>query len=643
MAKRRKKNESAQGQHAPWTIVVVLVAVAAVAYAGVWQAGFVSFDDPQLLLENPQTKSLSGRNLVAIFTPQPGLSYQPVRVLSYAVDWQLFGQSARGYHLHNLLLHVLAGLLVAELLWLLLPGASRHVRMVTVVAAAALFLLHPIQVEAVAWVSSRKYGLLLVFLLGSCCCVAQFVRTRKAWWFALALGTALLAALASPFGVVAPALALLVGLRLQPQAWRRHLLMAAGLLPCLLVAIPLFLPSEMAATDHDLAVIKTTTFGWGGGIHAIAGLGTYARNLVVPLWLNARYVGVVDMGWSSGLVWLGLVTVAAAAALVVVCWRRGEKLPAFCFGWCVLGWAPVSGLVPVSTLVADRYAYLFGIGIWLGIGYGIARLVRDTRHALALVGVLVLPLSWATQQRVGVWRNSETLWLDCIAKEPRNYRAYSSLATEYMAQNRIPEAVAEFERAISLNQTDAFPYYNLGLLYANAGDMAKAQRYFEEAYALKPRHPDVLNNLGVVLMDQGLPKEAEPYLRAAIEQAAGMPLSRIHLAKILLGRGDLDEAEALFRSALELDAGALRGYEGLARVCQQRQDYAGAVEWLKALLARRADYAPAHNDLGTCYMGLQQFGLAAASYRRACELRPDLAPLRANLQRALDAQKQANP
>ncbi len=612
-----------------------LFALTVLVYGSIWQAEFVSFDDPQLILENPQLRDLSPAGLVAIFTPRPGASYQPLRVLSYGIDWKLFGTSATGYHAHNLLLHLLAACCFFLFLQQLLADRDREMRVTIGLFATALFLLHPVQVESVAWASSRKYGLLVVCVLGSCYCLLRWVRSKHWPWYVASLALAIASAGASPFGTTMVAVVWAI-LAMQPGlSWRKTFLGALPFSICMVAALPLFMTSEATAADQDLSVIKgSSVTNCGLGLRTFAMLGTYVRSLGMPAWLNARYVDVVQISWTFPLLWLGAVAACGLIALTIVCWRKGERLPAFCLFWITATGAPVSGLVPISTLVADRYVYLPGVGVWLLVGYGLARAVRPPTSRLIVLALLACILAVPTRSRTQVWQNSIALWEDCVRKDARNHRAHSSLATEYGSIGRTELALEHFQKAIQLNDHDAFSYYNLGLLLAQLGRDAEAQLQFSHALKLKPNHSDVLNNLGVTHLRLGQLDQARQLFLRATEQEAQLALPHIHLGGILATKGDFTGAAAHYQTALSLEPGSLKALDGVARLAQTQGNHEDAIEPLRSILRERPNHAPAHNSLGNVLMQLGRYREAAECYQAAATLRPDLAGLRQNLEKA---------
>jgi tetratricopeptide (TPR) repeat protein len=589
-----------------------------VVYGRSFGYGFVDFDDPDLLLNNPVVLSV---DTGVIFKPEMGKTYQPLRVLSYAIDHALWGFRPAGYHVENTLLHALAALFLllflGRLLPLLRPGASVTENRGLALFVALLFALHPISVESVAWVTSRKYGLLACTAFLSLWLFCEFRNRGGVGRLIGAVVAAIGAAMASPFGAVMPVLILMLdrvhGKRLD---WRVCLPFAA----CLLVAIPLLGNAVVTGLDADYDVIKS-----GAGVlwlpRTLAVVGIYARNLLLPLWLNASTVNHVDYTRLA-------VVIAVAAALLFYyglwalrSYRAGQLLPAFCGLWMLVILAPVSGLVPISTLYADRYLYLPQVGFWLLLGHLLLpRLPKGSGAPLA--GVLLLAMVIGSGSRCSVWKDNQALWGDCVAKDDRNFRAHSSLASALADVGDFARAKSHFEMAIARNPQDAFAYYNLGLMLVQQGQHALARDQFLEAARLRPDKVDVLVNLGAVHRDLGEWERAIHYANQALMRDSTLQRPLVHRGTAYAALGQTEAALQDLEAALARDANSANAHFGLGGLHMGQGRLPEAIASYKQAAALQPQLFGIHTNLGNAYFKAGQLENAVASYRQALAIQP---------------------
>jgi Flp pilus assembly protein TadD len=575
---------------APRDLLIVSLALAGLTlaiYANSLRGEFTNWDDNTLVLENEAIRSLSPSNIVAIFTPQPGMTYQPLRVLSYALNYAIAEFAPFGYHLLNTLLHAGAAIVLLFLLLRLLPAlqvkAKPRQRLLLAATVAGLFAFHPVNVESVAWISSRKYGLLALFYLLSLWC---FLKSGPRWQIA-SWAAALCAVLSSPFAVTLPAIILLIDycrrdsldpLPMLKERWAVYLPYSL----CFIAVLPLLMNvthtegvNEIAKPHFETPFVTFLT--------ATAGLADYARNLVLPLWLNNRYSNRIVQSITDPKFIAALLGVVALIVLVVCELRKGRKLALFCVGWFLITWSPVSNLIPISTVIADRYLYLPAIGIFLGVVLPL----RTWRPLQVVAALVLLACCVGTVNRNRVWASSIALWQDCIAKSQANYLAHNSLGRalrekkdfdgaiacfreairvnpEYHLahhgladvllneKNRGEEALPHFEKYLAVKTDNALAWMNVGIIYGGRQDWGKAAEYLQKAVEVDPENSMVQHNLGVLLTMTGEQEKALQHYHKAIALGTESPQVYADYAMVLAQVGRQAEA----RQAI--DAGLLR-------------------------------------------------------------------------------------
>jgi protein O-mannosyl-transferase len=532
-------------------LVIVVFAV----FANSFDNAFTNWDDNLLIVDNPAIRSISP----GIFAPVAGETYQPIRVLSYAIDHALWGLNPLGYHLVNTALHAAASVLLFLLFRLLLDsvrssqtGANR----VMALLLALAFALHPVNVEAVVWMSSRKYGLLAVFGFAT---LLLHLRERPA----PAAACLALALLSSPFAIALPALVLLLDwVRERKPEWRRMWPLAipiAVIMPiigyCLLGG-----SDNKAVKSHDGGLLRT-------GLEMVQALADYALNLLLPLFLNARYLAPAPEESLLGLkLFAGFAVIAGLAGWAICELRKGQRLPSFCVLWTLLAWLPVSNVIRISTNVADRYMYLAAVGLFLAC---LLLLERARSAALPISAVLLLAWAGLTLQRNRVWQSSITLWQDSIAKEPDNVLARNSLGLALRLAGREAEAGPHFEHAYSLAPGDGHTRLNLASHLQNTGRYDAAWPHLQRADELLPNEPKVLTAIGSHHLQAGDLPAAIAAIQSAIAANANYAKAHDKLAAAQLASGELEAALASCRRAVELAPGNAEFRINLAIACER--------------------------------------------------------------------------
>jgi protein O-mannosyl-transferase len=515
----------------------------------------INWDDDAYVTRNPDILGISAANLVRIFSSPYAGNYAPLHLLSYMLDYQLAGLNPAWFHGVNLALHALNGVLF-YLLVRLLTGKTFWA-----FAASALFLLHPVQVESVAWVSERKNLLAMCFSLGSFLCYLRYRQKsgegRLAYSFSLLF--LVLALLAKSIAVVTPFFFLLYDALLDETGRKRFYLADK---------VPFLVATALACG----VAMFTQSAAMGGGIvdyfegHRAAKiltmltvLASYLRILVCPSKLSLIYVFVIKRGIDAEVL-LALVLLVALCGAGLYLWRRERRL-FFGFALFFLGLLPVSQIVPLATLMNDRYLYFPMLGFaWLVGGY-LSRLndafPRRLNPSAALLCFLLLPLLFLSFQRTRVWHNSVTLWSDTSQKFP----------------------------------TLKDPLANLGEAYSASGQPRKALETYEKLFALKREFSDegteekTLNDAASIYLNSGAPEKALPLLTGLTTKFPDFVPGLLTLGRYYAQVRNPLQAEKEYRAALSLDPHAAQPYILLGnlsletgRVADARDYYAKCLE-----------------------------------------------------------------
>ena len=463
---------------------------------------FVGYDDDMLVLENEPIRQ--GRVGYILCRPLKG-TYLPLRALSYAADYALFGTRPFGYHLTNVLLHTLNSMLA--LLVLRALGLGR----IAALAAAGVFAVHAVHTEAVSWIAGRRDVLFAFFFLLAFLCYVRFRRRGSRTAYTGALAAFLLSCLSKGTAIAFFPTIVALDWRLGRVRRGRVWTYAKGVLPFLLIT-GVALAAHVYMGGRSGAIRAYHAGSFGSAMHAMAGvLASYARLLLLPIHLCASYY--FDPGWLPAwpyvVAGIGLV---AAGLVFAARWQR----PGFWVWWLLLNLLPVLNFVPLSTLKAERYLYVPSLSFAVLLGWAVSRAAWRSQFAgVALCSILICQVA-LTCRRNGDWRDAASLWRSSLLACPGDPKGIGSLALIAQSAGQTARAEAGYLRALRLNPALPRSHLNLGSLYAARGRDDLAKERFQQALKLKPDHVKAHVNLGLLLLRQGRVVEAKEHARRAM-------------------------------------------------------------------------------------------------------------------------------
>jgi tetratricopeptide (TPR) repeat protein len=537
-----------------WLAGTLLVVLTLLAYMPALWCGFI-WDDDAYVLENPLLPDIDG--LLPIWTePTATPQYYPLVHTTYWLEYRLWGLRPAGYHGTNILLHGLS----AVLLWHLL----RRLDVPAAWLAAALFALHPVQVESVAWITERKNTLSAFFYFGCALMYAPLItqqvsKPMNRWRYVLCLVLFLAALLSKTVASSFPAAVLVM-------VWWKHgrikVLDVQRVLPMFFVAVPLAMLTAWLERHHVGAAGADWDYNWLERF-LIAGraIWFYASTLLVPQNLTFIYPRwTIDTSQ-----WWQYLFPMAALLVIAILWRRRHEvgrgpLAAVLFFAGTL--FPALGFVNVYPMkysfVADHFQYIASVGILSLMAATIclaAKKLGDDRWRTVLPAMVLLTVATLTFCRCFAYLNLETLWLDTLRKNPDSEMVHTNLGQLYLEQGRMDEARNHAERAVELVPDRAGPRNNYGQVLERLGRPQEAIEQFRMAVGVEPNNAIFRGNLGGILTDHGDSQEALAELREAIRLD---PLSaKYHhdLGYLLQRLGRSEEARASFARAQQLLGG----------------------------------------------------------------------------------------
>ena len=662
-------------------LAVLLAALA--AYVNVLGGGFVQWDD-QLVTGNLALRGFSTDHLLGILVPAGG-SYQPVRNLFLAVTYHFSKLNPLGYLLVNLCLYLMAVALAFRVLEALEERFGKTGKPAGIVPwiGAALFALHPLHVEAVAWIQGNKDLLVTVFFLGAFLCYLEFSRRtggaaiKSYLWtyllFLLALGSKPTAA-AFPlvilaFDIILPRPAEAVTGRNPVRSIGR--LAACHLpywIPAILLAVYfIFFTTAMnhtALTGENLLVLPKV-------------LWSYYRLMLLPVGLIHRYADPIFTGFLESAFLAGLIATAAA---IVFLWRRGRHYPLTAFGicWFYLCWLPQSNIVPIAIRVADRYIFLSLLGACLVAAIALSELLvlcRKKTSRLGLVGGILficLILGSLSAGRCLVWRNGETLWSDAVANKPNSSFYHKGLANVYLEggdfdkaydtyvraseltpydaaiwnnmgyirkkQGHLPEALELYSKALAADSSNFNAYNSMGNIFAQTGNDSLATAYYLKALEIKPQSYMARSNLAGVYRIIGRREQADSLMSSLEEARLPQPVILLKRGTQFVEDGMLDSARQRLERALALDGDLVVVYGKLGEILLKQDSLPQALEHFRRVLEESVPDWSLVNNIALAFKRQGQIDSAYAYYSKAYELEPDSAESTLNLAVILNQQ-----
>jgi Flp pilus assembly protein TadD len=579
-SKRQSRNcaeESATHRSARGTTIAISVTLAVITVAVFGQTSryaFVNFDDDLYVYNSPVVKAgLTLKGILLIFTTPHARNWHPLTTISHMLDYQLWGLNAGGHHITNIVLHTIAVLLLFRVLQKM-TGAVWKSALV-----AALFAIHPLHVESVAWVSERKDVLSALFFFLMLSAYVSYARAPSIWRYLLVAVLFVAGLMSKPMLVTAPVVLLLLDCwpleRIENQKSGVRGRNSKGsaqwsvIRRLILEKIPLLLLS--AGSCAVTFLIQKRTAGaipplpwlWREE-NAVVSCVFYMWQTLWPARLAVFYPHPNDTlpVWTIILA-LGLLVGATVAAFV---FRRQRPYLFTGWFWYVVMLVPVIGLVQVGEQGhADRYTYLPHIGLFLLAVWGVADVTAGRRStsriAVATAAVIILALTCAAFIQTRYWRDSETLWTHALAVTSANDFAHNNLAYLLADRGELDEAISQFEAAAEIRSHKRDKHYNVGSALvemnladalAKKGQSDEAMFHYEEAIRLEPNYPDAYYNRGNVLFAKGRIDEAITDWEKTLQLQPNDADAHTCLGNALLRLGSPAQAIAHYETAVAL-------------------------------------------------------------------------------------------
>ncbi|HEY2679837.1 MAG TPA: tetratricopeptide repeat protein [Candidatus Udaeobacter sp.] len=547
-------------------ICIGLVAVTWVVFGQTLAHDFVNFDDHVYVYENPLVvRGLSTEGIIAAFTHTHALNWHPLTTLSHMLDCQLYGLKAGGHHLTNVILHTISVLLLFVAL------TQMTGRLWQSGFVAALFAIHPLHVESVAWIAERKDVLSGLFFMLTLAAYARYAQAPSTLRYLLVVLFFACGLMSKPMLVTLPFVLLLLDYWPLGRIESRKSEVGSRLRRLITEKVPMFSLSicscivTLFTQRQGPNAIDQLPFLWRLNNTFVSYI-TYIRQMLWPMRLAVFYPHPNDR--------LPVLEVTAAIAflvgvsLLVIYLRRTKPYLVTGWFWYLGMLVPVIGLVQVGEQAhADRYTYLPQIGLYIMIVWVVGDLLlkSTSRVGRALAGVaaamIILSLSERARGQTSYWKNSETLWRHTLAVTSDNDVAHNNLGFLFLRRRELDNAISEFQAALDIRSRSTQAHYSLGaaLIQNNIGNAFarkqvwdKAIDHLQEAARLRPDYADAHFNLGSVLFQLGQIDQAIAQWRKALAIRPTDEQAHRNIASALRKQGNVKESIAEYEQALNI-------------------------------------------------------------------------------------------
>lgn len=616
------------------TVAFTCALLAFVTFAVYWRVKdneFINFDDNIYITENvPVLGGLTWPDVKWAFTTGHTGYPHPLTWLTHQFDYQVYKNWAGGHHLTSVAFHVANALLLFLFLW-------RTTRLLWRSAfVAAVFALHPLHVESVAWIAERKDLLCGFFFFLTLHAYVSYAKETSLYYYVLALLFFAAGLLSKPMIVTLPFVLLLIDIwplgrmkfgasKPDRSATPTVMRLVAEKVPFLLLAIAWSVITLIVQKEGGgLARMETVDVG--------ARIATATVSYAVYVWKTLwPHNLALFYPYSRHLPWL--IVLGALALLVVIsamCIKRRNSSPFLLFGWLwFLGMlVPVIGILQIGGQArADRYTYLPQTGLTIALTWTAFNLSKSWRHRRALLtgtAVIVLALlAWRTWDRTSVWHDSESVWRDTLAATAPNYTAHVQLCDALLRQGRIDEAIAEAAMAVRLQPNGVEGHSNLAIALSKKGDMENALNQWQRALDIEPNRPKLHYNIATVLAEEGRLDEAISHYEQELQIQPEFAEAHSNLGSALFRKGRLDDALVHFEKALAANPRLAKGHYNAATVLVQKGRAREAVDHLQQVLELDPSNADARVELGVAWSQAGHMDLAINAWEKTLESQPD--------------------
>ena len=641
-----KKKYDIPDRHLKLIISLLLILAIIIAYGQIKNFDFVGYDDQEYVSENSYVqKGLTVEGLKWAFTTFHSANWHPITWLSHMLDCELYGLDPMGHHWTNLQLHI-ANTLLLFLILQMMTGAIWQSAFV-----AALFALHPLHVESVAWVSERKDVLSTFFGLLSIAAYCRYVRNPRIINYLLIILLLGLGLMAKPMLVTFPFVLLLLDFwPLKRFQFKNDLMLKfdgflflgfQGFLRLFLEKIPLvillvisciltFWAQKSSGAVQTLGVLPLIN----RIANALIVYASYVLKAIWPINLSVFYPYPKD---------LQMLKIAGAGLLLLIvsflALRAMKIRPYLLAGWLwyIGTLVPVIGLVQVGEqAMADRYTYIPLIGLFIIFAWGVSDLLVKWHYRKIFLGIsaviILSALTVCTFFQASHWRNTITLFKNAVNVTENNYKALNNLGAALIDKGKYDEAILYFTEVLINNPQKTDARNNLANVLFLQGKPDEAIFHYNEILRNNPRKTDARNNLANVLSAQGKLDEAVLHYKEAIRINPEYEDAHYNLAYVLSLQGKPDEAVVHYKEAIRINSEYAKAHYHLGKILINQKKMKEAMFHFAETIRISPDYAEAYNKIGIILAEQGKYNKAEVFFLKAIQIRPNYTEARKNIE-----------
>ena len=630
--------------HIVFLVSLCLIVAILISYSQVINFDFVGYDDQEYITENSIVqKGLTAEGLKWAFTTFQSANWHPLTWLSHMLDCEFYGLNPTGHHWTNVEFHI-ANTLLLFFIFQYMTGAIWKSSFI-----AALFALHPLHVESVAWVAERKDVISTFFWFLTILAYLRYIEKKVLVRYFIVLFFFILGLMSKPMLVTLPFVLLLLDfwplkrfqIKKGLQSDRVTFFGFQGFLRLFLEKIPLFILVVISCCLTFLAQKKSYAVKSLGSLplidrisNALVSYVTYALKMIWPSKLAVFYPhpGNTLPAWQI----IGAALLIAAAIFSSI--HTLKKYPYIIIGlfWYLGTLVPVIGLVQVGDqAMADRYTYIPLIGLFIIVSWGGFDLLRKWHYhkiipILSAISVICV-LAVCTFLQLAYWQNGITLFEHAIKVTSKNSVAHNNLGVLLSKEEKFDEAVYHFDEALKIKPNDSRTLYNKGCALREKGDFDKAAFFFKESLKINKDYAEAHNELAYILFVQGKPDEAILHCRNALKIKPDFTEAYNNLGNVLCFQGEIDKAVSLYKVALSLEPENVDIHYNIGISYKKQGKLKKAMTHLAKAIKIDPDDAKAYNAIGVILFQQGKYKKAGVFFSKAVQIKPSYTEAQKNI------------
>ncbi|MFC1624162.1 tetratricopeptide repeat protein [Candidatus Omnitrophota bacterium] len=614
--------------------IIILSCLGFLIYSNTLHSSF-HFDDNPSIVENFNLRDIKDIKAIWDFWPP-----RFIGLFSFAFNYHLHGLNVFGYHLFNIIIHIISAILVFLFIKLTLSMPTIKDKKIAsdpnifAIFTALIFLAHPLQTQAVTYIVQRFTSLATLFYLAS---LVLYIKSRLLeketpssglWraYYSLSLITVVIAMFTKEIAITLPLVILLYEfyfLRREKESinWKRLIpfLVTILIVPLVMLSAKLVNVYEMRVSTEEITLISPMQYL----LTQFRVIITYLRLLFLPLNQN------VDYAYPISTTLLNLPTLASLLLLAIILISairlfNKHRLISFSIFWFFLVLLPESSVIPIKDVIFEHRLYLPMVGYSLFFVSLVYYLFKEKRARLILIMLTLLIASYSilTYERNKVWENDFTLWDDTACKSPNKARVYNNRGNAYQNKGNLRQALLDYNKAIRIDPEYIEAYNNRGNIYQNKGEVTQAISDYNKVIEIDPHYAEAYNNRGSAFLNKGDATKALLDFNKAIEIDPRYANAYNNRGNAHQNKGDLNQATSDYNKAIEINPGHARAYNNRGNVFQNKGEFDQAISDYNKAIEINPELVSAYNNRGSAYQNKGNLRQAILDYNKAIEIDP---------------------